>query len=251
MDALELVRYEIADRVATVTLDRPAKRNAINRRMRGELYRVFEDIRDNDEIWVAIITGGSAIFSAGHDLSEPLEGTPAVEDLYAIQQTQRKPLIAAISGACLAQGAGIALTCDIRIADETAFFAWPQVRRGIASISGPTMLARRIPLNLAMEFLLTGDTIDGPTAARVGLVNRVVPAGQALVEARAMAERIAANAPLAVRAMKEAVIRTLPLPALDAFRVATEILTDLEQTEDAQEGMRAFVEKREPVWRGR
>src|SRR5262245_3062054 len=127
---MDFVRYEVVDRIGRITLDRPEKRNAINRQMRGELFGVLEDVRDNDDVWVAVITGAGGIFSAGHDLTESLEGRPTVDELYALQQTQRKPLIAAIAGACLAQGAGIALTCDIRIADETAFFGWPQVKRG-------------------------------------------------------------------------------------------------------------------------
>ena len=248
---MELVRYRVEDRVAQIVLDRPAKRNAINRQMRAELYEAFVDVRDNDDVWVAVLSGAGGVFSSGHDLSESLEGSPSVDDLYVLQADQRKPLIAAITGACLAQGAGIALSCDVRIADETAVFGWPQVRRGIASVSGPTMLARRVPLNVAMEYLLTGDPIDAATAARIFLVNRVVPAGQALEAALEVAHRIASNAPLAVRSMKEAVVRTLPLPQNEAFRVAAELLASLEQTEDAQEGSRAFLEKREPVWRGR
>ena len=248
---MELVQYRVEDRVARIVLDRPAKRNAINRQMRAELYSVFEDVRDNDDVWVAVVSGAGGVFSSGHDLSESLEGSPTVDDLYVLQSEQRKPLIAAISGACLAQGAGIALSCDIRIADETAVFGWPQVRRGIASVSGPTMLARRVPLNVAMEYLLTGDTIDAATAARIFLVNRVVEAGHALEVALAIASRIAANAPLAVRSMKETVVRTLPMPLDEAFRTAAELLASLELTEDAQEGARAFLEKREPVWRGR
>ena len=248
---MELVQYAIEEHVARITLDRPAKRNAINRQMRAELYEAFEDVRDNDAVWVAVITGAGGSFSSGHDLSESLSGAPTVDDLYLIQALQQKPLIAAISGPCLAQGAGIALSCDIRIADSTAVFGWPQVRRGIASVSGPTMLARRVPLNVAMEYLLTGDPIDAATAARIALVNRVVEAGHALEEATAIAAKIARNAPLAVRSMKEAVMRTLPLPLPDAFRVATEMLARLEETEDAREGSLAFLEKREPVWRGR
>ena len=251
MSGTELVRYGVEDRIAQVVLDRPAKRNAINRQMRAELYAAFQDIRDNDAVWVAVLTGNGGVFSSGHDLSEPLEGTPTVDDLYALQAELRKPVIAAISGACLAQGVGLALSCDIRIADETAMFGWPQVRRGIASISGPTMLARRVPLNIAMEILLTGDPLDAATAGRIFLVNRVVPAGQALDVALELAGRIASNAPLAVRSMKDAVIRTLGLPQDEAFRIAAELLARLEETEDAHEGMRAFLEKRDPVWRGR
>jgi enoyl-CoA hydratase len=246
-----LIEYEVGNRVAQVVLNRPDKRNAINRQMRAELFAVLEDVRDNDDVWAAVISGAGGVFSSGHDLSESLEGSPTVDELYALQADQRKPLIAAISGACLAQGAGIALSCDIRIADETAVFGWPQVRRGIASISGPTMLARRVPLNVAMEYLLTGNAIDAATAARIFLVNRVVPAGGALDAGLEIAARIAANAPLAVRSMKEAVLRTLPLPQNDAFRLAAELLAELEQTEDAREGSRAFLEKREPVWTGR
>lgn len=248
---MEFVRYSVADRVAQIVLDRPAKRNAINRRMRAELFDVFQDVRDNDDVWVAVISGAGGVFSSGHDLSESLAGSPTVDDLYVLQAEQPKPLIAAISGACLAQGAGIALSCDVRIADETAVFGWPQVRRGIASVSGPTMLARRVPLNVAMEYLLTGNSIDASTAARIFLVNRVVEAGRALEEALAIATRIAANAPLAVRSMKEAVVRTLPLPLNEAFHVAADLLAELEKTEDAHEGAQAFLEKREPVWRGR
>jgi enoyl-CoA hydratase len=251
VNGAEFVRYDIDGRVARVVLDRPAKRNAINRQMRAELFAAFEDVRDNQDVLVAVITGAGGIFSSGHDLSESLEGSPTVDDLYALQAGLRTPLIAAIAGACLAQGAGLALSCDIRIADETAVFAWPQVRRGIASISGPTMLARRVPLNIAMEFLLTGNPIDAATAGRIFLVNRVVAAGQALDAALEIAHRIAANAPLAVRSMKEAVTRTMGLPQDEAFRVAAELLSRLEETEDAHEGMRAFLEKREPVWRGR
>ena len=233
---MEFVQYHVEDRVAQVVLDRPAKRNAINRQMRAELHAVLEDVRDNDDAWVAVISGAGGVFSSGHDLSESLEGSPTVDDLYVLQSGHPKPLIAAISGACLAQGAGIALSCDIRIADETAVFGWPQVRRGIASVSGPTMLARRVPLNVAMEYLLTGDTIDAATAARIFLVNRVVATGQALEEATAIATRIAANAPLAVRSMKEAVARTLPLPQDEAFRLAAKLLASLEESEDAHEG---------------
>jgi len=245
------VAMDSADHVATITLDRPEKRNAIDRQMRMELFGAFQSVADDPDIWVAIIRGAGGNFSAGHDLTEPLAGAPTVGDLYTLQHQLEKPLIAALSGACLAQGSGIALSCDIRLADGTAYFAWPQVMRGIGSISGPTMLARALPVNVAMRHLLTGDPIPVAEAASLHLVERVGADETVEQAARELALRIVANAPLAVQAMKRAVLATQGLSSLEAFRIASSILEQVEQTEDAKEGMRAFAEKRPPVWRGR
>jgi len=248
---MSTVDYSIEERVALVVLNRPEKKNAINRQMRKELYEALVDLRDNDRVWVAVLTGAGNTFSTGHDLSEALAGAPTVDQLYELQHAIYKPLIAAINGACLAQGCGMALGCDILIAGEQAFFGWPQVKRGICSVSGPTLLARKIPLNVAMEYLLTGEFLGAAEALALRLVNHVVPPDDVRDRAFALARKIAANAPLAVRAMKEATLRTLPMRADDAYRYATQLLRELERTEDAQEGIRAFLEKRAPVWRGR
>lgn len=245
------VRVDVADQIATITLDRPEKRNAIDRLMRAELYDALTAASADPDVWVVVIQGAGGNFSTGHDLTESLEGSPSVGDLYALQHDMEKPLIAAISGACLAQGSGVALSCDIRLADQTAVFGWPQVKRGIGSISGPTLLARSVPTNVAMRLLLTGEPLPIDEAAALHLVE-VVDDGSSVGEsAQALARQIAANAPLAVRAMKQAVMATKTLSAIDAYRVASDILAVVEKTEDAQEGMRAFAEKRAPRWVGR
>jgi enoyl-CoA hydratase/carnithine racemase len=249
--SMSTVDYAVDGRVAQVVLNRPDKKNAINHQMRKDLHAALVDVRDNANVWVAIVTGAGDAFSTGHDLSEALAGVPTVDELYDLQHGISKPLIAAINGACLAQGCGLALGCDILVAADRAFFGWPQVKRGICSVSGPTLLARKIPVNVAMEYLLTGDFMSAQDALALRLVNHVVPASEVRARALEIAQKIAANAPLAVRAMKEAVVRTLPMRADDAYRYAMYLLREVEQTEDAQEGVRAFLEKRMPVWRGR
>jgi enoyl-CoA hydratase/carnithine racemase len=248
---MEPVDYRVGGRIAHLVMNRPEKKNAINRQMRQGLYTALQDIRDNPDVWVAVLSGAGNTFSAGHDLSESLAGSPTVDDLYDLQNAIFKPFIAAINGACLAQGGGLALGCDIRIAGEDAFFGWPQVKRGICSVSGPTLLARQIPLNFALEYLFTGEFMNAQRALELRLVNRVVPAGDVGRVAGGIAQKIAENAPLAVRAMKEATLRTLSMPPDEAYRYASRVLNGVEQTEDAAEGMRAFLEKRAPVWRGR
>jgi len=248
---MALVEYTVDDRIACILLNRPEKKNAMNHQMRKELHAALVDVRDHPEVWVAVLTGAGGMFSTGHDLSETLAGAPTVEDLYELQLGIIKPLIAAIEGACLAQGGGLALASDIRVAGEGAFFGWPQVRRGICSVSGPALLARKIPLNFAMEYLMTGDFIPARQALALGLVNHVVPDTDVRTRAVELAKKIVANAPLAVRAMKEATLRTLAMRPDEAFRYAGSLLRGLEHTEDAHEGMRAFLEKRQPVWRGR
>jgi enoyl-CoA hydratase len=248
---MNTIDYAVEGHVALVVLNRPEKKNAINHQMRKELYAALVDIRDNAQVWVAVLSGAGNTFSTGHDLGESLAGSPTVDQLYELQHTLFKPLIAAINGACLAQGCGLALGCDILVAGDQAFFGWPQVKRGICSVSGPTLLARKIPFNIAMEYLLTGEFLGAQEALALRLVNHVVPTDEVRTRAFDLAQKIAANAPLAVRAMKETTVRTLPMRADDAYRYATQVLRELEGTEDAQEGIRAFLEKRAPVWRGR
>jgi enoyl-CoA hydratase/carnithine racemase len=248
---MPLIELRVEDRIARIAFNRPEKKNAISYAMRKELHAAYVEVRDNPDIWVAILTGNGDAFSTGHDLSESLEGAPTIDELYDLQTSITKPMIAAIDGACLAQGGGMALSCDIRYASERAFFGWPQVKRGICSISGPTLLARKIPLNFAMEYLLTGDFMSAQDALELRLVNRVFPAEELWDRSMELAGKIAANAPLAVRAMKQSILESLALRSDEAYRYVALILERVERTEDAREGMRAFLEKRAPVWHGR
>ena len=250
---METIEYRVESNLASITLNRPEVMNAVNAKMRTELWDAFTDIQQNDDVWAALITGRGKAFCAGHDLNEPFAGAkPSFHELYTLQTETFKPLISAVNGVCLAQGTALALSSDICIvSQEKGRFGWPQVKRGLSSISGPTMLARRVPLNKALEILLTGEFIDAEEALELGLVNRVVPHDQLMTEAKAMADRILENAPLAVRAMKEATVRTLSLPAGEAYKLAGQILEGVEKTEDAQEGLRAFKERRKPVWKAK
>ena len=152
---METVLYDVRDRVAHIRLNRPEKLNAINAQMREELFEAFEDVERNPDVWVAIVSGGERAFSVGHDLAQMATGGVAgartTDDLYAYQLSIYKPIIAAIDGYCMAQGAGIALCSDVRIATSRVQFGWPQVKRGISSMSGPCLLAHRIPLARALE----------------------------------------------------------------------------------------------------
>ena len=252
---MALVEYEVRGRIATITMNRPEKLNAMNREMLEGLWEAFTNLRDDPEVWLGIVTGTGRAFSVGHDLEEMGGGgktsAGSTDELYFMVQHIWKPIIAAVNGYCLAQGAGIALGADIRVAAETAQFGWPQTKRGISSISGPVILGHRVPLGQALELLLTGDFLPAAEALSLGLVNYVVPEGEVQPKVEALAGKILQNAPLAVRAMKEATVRGLHLSLHDRLNVATTIFERVGATADAQEGLAAFQEKRLPQWQGR
>lgn len=251
------VLYEVRDKLARITLNRPEKRNAINGAMSARLFALFAEMARDPQVWGCLITGTGGAFSSGHDLAEPPpEGGEAlrhrpVSDLYQVIMEMDKPCFAAINGVCLAGGAGIALSCDVRVMSEEAQLGWPQVMRGISSVSGPILLARLLPFNLAHYHLFTGEFIDAATALRLGLVNKVAPAESVLEETERIARRVLANAPLAVRAIKELTVRARDMTMEDALRFGDVMLQRLLETEDAGEGLRAFREKRPPRFRGR
>ncbi|MCH8281733.1 MAG: enoyl-CoA hydratase/isomerase family protein [Chloroflexi bacterium] len=249
------VIYEIKEGIAYITMNRPEKLNAIDPPMRQLLWDSFQDVKNNPEVRCAIVTGAGRAFSTGHDLvamaSARANEGPTTGDLYVVQSQIYKPIIAAINGICLAQGCGIALGSDIRIASSGAQFGWPQAKRGISSVSGPALLSQVVPRNIAFEFLFTGDFVDAQKALQLMLVNYVVEPDEVMPKAIEMAEKIIANAPLSIAAIKEAAMKGAEMGLEERVAYAQAKRDEVLQTEDAKEGVLAFTEKRAPVWKGR
>ena len=261
------VRFETDGAVAIVTIDRPEVHNALDAETSDALVRAWLRLRDDDALRVAIVTGaGERAFCAGADLrgvgdfyrsmssaqrlrrSEQTPGLGGITRNLAVD----KPIVAAVNGYCLAGGLELALACDLRIASENATFGLPEVTRGIMPGAGGTQrLPRLVGPERALDLILTGRRIDAREAERIGLVSRVVPLESLRGEALAVAGAIAANAPLAVRAAKAAVWRGLDLPLEEGLRLEQLLAEPVRQSEDAQEGPRAFVEKRRPEFKGR
>lgn len=266
-----LVRMETDGAVATVTLDAPDTRNALTPQMLCLLADAVMSFARRQDLRVAIITGsGNRAFCAGGDLARTLplmtgERLPEDEwdhrlltdpDVMAASGLRdyplHKPVIAAINGACMAAGFELMLGTDIRICAEHASFALPEVRRGLIPFAGTiARLPRQIPHALAMEMLLTGDTISAAEAHRIGLVNRVVPAEALMPTAQAMAATIAANAPPALQAVKRTAAACSGQPLETAYLLENEAKAQVMASEDAREGPRAFLARRSAVYRGR
>jgi E-phenylitaconyl-CoA hydratase len=261
------IRTERRDGILVVVLDRPEARNALNRAMSRALAEAWTEFRDDAALRVAVLTGaGEKSFCAGADLNEIGEYYRSMSSIERRERGERepglggitrnldpgKPVIAAVNGHCLAGGLELALACDLRAAAEHATFGLPEVRWGLMPGAGGTQrLPRAVPLALAAEMILTAEPIDAARALAAGLVNRVVPAGRLMDDALALAERIARNGPLAVRAARAAMLRGLHLPLEEGLRLEQFYAEPLRASEDVQEGLRAFAEKREPRFRGR
>jgi E-phenylitaconyl-CoA hydratase len=247
------------DGVATITINRPERMNALDDDHYRGLSAAWERVRDDHDVRVAIVTGaGNRAFTAGADLSGRVEPEP--HEFWLTQRDQLlnrglevwKPVVAAVNGHCLGGGMTLLLATDLRVAADHATFGLPEVRRGLIPANGGTQrLLEQLPHAVAMEVLLTGEPIDADTALRWGLLNAVVPETDVLVTARRYALRVAANAPLAVQAAKEAALRARGMSRADGLRLEQAMQRALRQTDDAREGAAAFVEKRPPVFRGR
>jgi enoyl-CoA hydratase/carnithine racemase len=255
--------YEKKGRIAYITLNRPEVLNAMNSEVWSGLVKAWEDVRDDPDVWVSIVTGsGDKAFSAGQDLRElgawlatPIDrrSGPPIPDISPMRGMQVwKPFIAAINGICTGGGLELAMACDIRIAADNAKLGLAEVKRGvIAGNSGTQRLIRLVPFAKALEMLFTGDFIDANEAYRIQLVNKVVPFDLLLPEASTLAHRICQNGPLAVRAIKELAYRGKEMTLEDGLQLELKISQRVASTDDAREGPRAFSEKRMPDWKAR
>ena len=257
---MENVLYELDGHVATITYNRPDALNAINGAMRRDLNEAFARFRDEEEAWIAIVTGAGRAFCAGADLRGEGNSAGDFPGTFWEKPTQNsfesgweifKPVIAAVNGHCLGYGLTLVTWCDFVIASERATFAYPEVLIGVPTIVGAIRLPQKIGWQAAMELLLTGERIDANRAKEIGLAGWVVPHDELLPEARRLADRLLAGAPLAQRVIKEVATRSPHLPALEAIRFGETMRKVAAATSDAAEGGKAFAERRPPEWQAR
>ncbi len=262
----DVTNFEIRDRVAYITLNRPKAMNALNPELRWELSKHFDEVESNDEIWLAVVTGaGDRAFCAGADLKHRAVERDADDEQRArwarmeaettplnLRWHFSKPVIAKVNGFALGGGLELALSCDIIIAAEHAELGLPEPRRGlIAGGAGVHRLPRQIGLKPAMGYLLTGRHMTASRAYELGLINQVVPMDDLDATVDEWVNDILRCAPLAVRATKETAMRGLDRSLSEAFAADYPAETARRESADAREGPRAFAEKREPSWQGR
>jgi enoyl-CoA hydratase/carnithine racemase len=256
----DTVLYELDGHVATITYNRPDVLNAVNGELRRDLNAAFARFRDEEEAWIAIVTGAGRSFCVGADLRDGAGSTGEFPGTFWEKPTLNsfesgweiwKPVIAAVNGYCLGYGLTLVTWCDFVIASDRAEFGYPEAQLGTPAIVGALRLPQRIGWHDAMELLLTGDRIGAHAARDIGLVGRVVAHDDLMSEARALAERLMRGAPLAQRAMKEVAARGRTLPPLEAIRFGETMRKVVAGTEDAAEGAAAAREQRTPRWTGR
>lgn len=258
---MSVVRTEERDGIATITVHRPEKLNALTEEVIDALRVAFERCRDETSVRAAILTGaGDRAFIAGADLGELARLDPAGarrnarkgQALTLLLESLGKPVVAAINGFALGGGCEIALACTFRIAAEGSRLGQPEVKLGIiCGYGGSQRLPRLVGRGPALEMLLTGEPVDAAQALRLGLVHRVVPRERLLDESRALLAKVLAAGPLAVRATLEAVRRGMDLPLEEALRVEADLFARCFETRDMREGVSAFLEKRPPKFTGR
>lgn len=256
----DTVLYELDRHVATITYNRPDVLNAINAEMRSDLNAAFARFRDEEDAWVAIVTGSGRAFCAGADVHDGVGSTGTFAGTFWEKPTLNsfesgweifKPVIAAVNGYCLGYGLTLVSWCDFVVASERAEFGFPEVRIGVPTIVGAIRLPRVLNWQHAMELLLTGERVDAFRAKEIGLAGWVVPHDELMQEAHRLADRLLAAAPLAARAVKEVAVRTQTMPMLEAIRFGETMRMVALATEDAAEGTTAVRERRVPRWSGR
>ena len=252
--------FRLDGHVATITYNRPEALNAVNGDMRRDLNDAFARFRDDEEAWVAVVTGAGRAFCAGGDLRDGAGSIGEFAGTFWEKPTLNsfesgweifKPVIAAVNGYCLGYGLTLASWCDFVIASDRAAFGLPEVRLGVPAIVASIRLPQRLNWADAMELLLTGERVSAERAHAMGLVWKVVPHDTLLEEAHALANRLLNGAPVAQRAMKEMAMRTRHMATLEAIRFGETMRHVTNTTHDAAEGVRAAAERRAPNWTGR
>jgi enoyl-CoA hydratase len=251
----DVVQTEVADGIAVITINRPEARNAVNGDVARGIAAAADEFDGRKDVSVIVLTGAGGTFSSGMDLKGFLAGdAPIVAGRGFGGMTERppaKPVIAAVEGYALAGGFELVLACDLVVASEAAKFGLPEVRRGLVAAAGGLLrLPSRIPYHLAMEIALTGEHFPAAKLAQAGLVNRLVPEGQALSAAKELAAQVALGAPLALAASKRVIVESADWASDEAFAKQVEVIRPIFGSKDSLEGAAAFAEKRRPVWRG-
>ena len=252
----EEVLVTVEDGIQTITINRPESRNAMTLVAAKLIAAALDELDARDDLRIGILTGTGNSFCAGMDLKGFLRGErPSLPDRGFGGLTKRppkKPLIAAVEGYALAGGFELVMACDLVVAAENTQFGVPEVKRGLAAAAGGLVrLPRQLPYRVAMELILTGDMFPAPRAYAYGLVNRLTKPGEALAEAKKLAQSIAANGPLSVAASKRVVVESQDWPADELWERQAALTEHIFSSADAREGSAAFAEKRKPVWQGK
>jgi enoyl-CoA hydratase len=247
------VEVERRGRILVVSLQREAKRNALNAEITAGVDAAMDELDDDPELWCGVLTGTATVFSAGVDLAAgPGEPTERGGEVGLIRRRRVKPLIAAVEGPAVGGGMELVLSCDLVVASTTAWFGLPEVKRGLMpDFGGAFRAARMLPPNVARELLLTGDGLSAERAERLGFVNVLTEPGGALAGALALAERVVANAPRAVREALAVVGEVVRADEERLWSVSNEAHQRLVLTDDVREGIEAFFARRPPEWKNR
>src|SRR4051812_12895321 len=255
---MALAELERRGHIALLTLNHPDARNAISPEVSQTMAGLLDEIEADDDLRAVVLTGAGDVFSAGADLKgvaqgrgmDIARGKGGVAGI--VNRDFPKPVIAAVNGPALAGGFEIVLSCDLVVAADSARFGIPEVQRGLmAAAGGLIRLPKRVPLAIALELAMTGDPIDAQRALALGLVNRVVPAGEVLDAACALANRIGENSPIAVRLSRQLVREAAEMPEADGWQRTNELAVQVFASGDAVEGATAFAEKRKPLWQSK